>query len=178
VPSLRHAHAVVILALAGMASLPPVARAQTGRTTTIVLASDIGGRGVVAQAYADPARRRVDRTIVTPFDPARRIIARPDGLESAAPPRAAAPVPAPASAPTIRPAAATVPAIPPAADRFVDIGVLDLTAPAPPRPVPQSGIVATEPFVAAPGVATPGVVAPGAFVHIGSYDGSSTISPD
>jgi len=157
-----------------MASLPPVARAQTGRTTTIVLASDIGGRGVVAQAYADPARRRVDRTIVTPFDPARRIIARPDGLESAAPPRAAAPVPAP----TIRPAAATVPATPPAADRFVDIGVLDLTAPVPPRPGPQSGIVATEPFVVAPGVAAPGVAAPGAFVHIGSYDGSSTISPD
>jgi len=165
----------VILALAGVASLSPVALAQTDRTTTIVLASDIGGRGVVAQAYADPARRRVDRTIVTPFDPARRIIARPDGLESAAP-RAAAPVPTRTR--TIRPAAATVPAIPPAADRFVDIGVLDLTAPAPPRPVPQSGIVATEPFVAAPGVATPGVATPGAFVHIGSYDGPSTISPD
>jgi len=154
----------VIPALVGLAFLSSIAFAQTESASTIIAASDIGGRSVIAQGFADASRRRVDRTIVTPFDPARRIIVRPDGMESAATPRA----PAPAPARNIRPAAAIAAASPPATDRFVSIGSLDLSAPPPTQSVPPPGIVATEPFVAAPG----------AFVHIGSYDGLSTISPD
>lgn len=160
-PSLRHAQAVVIPVLAGVMSLSSVTIAQAESASAIIAAADIGARGVVAQGYADSARSRVDRTVVTPFDSARRIVVRPNDPESAA-------------APDARPAAATATTGSPATGRFVDIGTLDLSAPPPAPASPPSGIVATEPFAAAPG----------AFVHVGSYDdplpggGPITFSPE
>jgi len=62
-PIMRLLRAVPVFAMCLSVSLPGAVRGQS----VAVTAADISGRVVVGQAYADPARQRKDRRIVSPF---------------------------------------------------------------------------------------------------------------
>jgi len=99
-PIMRLLRAVPVFAMCLSVSLPGAVRGQS----VAVTAADISGRVVVGQAYADPARQRKDRRIVSPFPADKRVIMRPVGLEQAGTPATAAvpaPIPAVSAAPSL-----------------------------------------------------------------------------
>ena len=139
-PIMRLLRAVPVFAMCLSVSLPGAVRGQS----VAVTAADISGRVVVGQAYADPARQRKDRRIVSPFPADKRVIMRPVGLEQAGTPA----TPAVSASIATVPAAPTVPVAP---ATYVETGPLFPVAPAvssvpAPAPLPDAGYVDIGPY--------------------------------